>query len=725
MLARVALLWSLVALTLGVAGSSAAATPFEVFLDVETEQDLYDALSAQQIDGATFERLRDLLARGVDLEVATRQELYELPNLGYGEVDSILAYRGAHPVGDGRALVAAGVLEEQSFLAIAPFLLARGSAAGAGGLGGWAQASARAQPGDRGAVPLGLRLRAFGFGSWSAGAAVALTRLRLDEVRYDPNLQALTAAAPSARLALPKLYVRREDGETALLLGSYRAGFGQRLVFDDTGAEAPAGFTFDDQLVMSGGVTKACKLSAEDGASPCGEREGYTTPDLRWREGLFGAAGSLKRVPLGAQTLALHAWASYTRRAAYQYELVDRARCPDPRGEVGDECAALEVRLPAGDPAGPARHAYQTLPSVVAETLVGAHASYGAGNRDLIGITAYLARTEGAVAGVELGARPSSRLPIGQRFGAVGVLGSVSRGGLQLSAEAARSFDDLPSKRGLSEGGGFGAVARLDWSTARAAVAPPSPAPAVSAPGASALELVARYYAPTFVNPYARPVAAPDEVEGQRARDEAGLRARASWTRPGWALRAALDGWSRASRVAPKLTSELRIEAVATPRWRLGAAASFDVTCDPAADPEGGSAGDGDGGSDGGSDGYGRLGCGAFSSRLRAALQATPTWHLAAQAQHDLRERQARWTFWLLTRRRSLSGGHLRAQLRYRHEDSARSAGCAGELRFSLGAASHLSLSLDAQLSLAQPSSSTSGPPNPVLSLGATYDVAL
>lgn len=444
----------------------ARATPYDSFLDVETEQDLYDALSVHQIDGETFERLRDLLARGVDLDVASRQELYELPNLSTADVDAILAYRGAHPLGDGRALVTAGVLDELDYQAIAPFLLVKGGGAsfGLGDVSGWAQAQLRAAPQDRGAPPLGLRLRAFGLGRWSAGVALAVTRLRLDEVHYDPGRQALVAEAPAPRLALPKLYLRREDGRSALLLGSYRAGFGQRLVFDDTGAEQPAGFVFDDQLLMSGGLTKACKLAASEGRSPCGAEPRYTTPDLRWRDGLFGAALSLKQLALGEHRVALHAWASYAERSVYQYELVDRARCADPRRDEDAACQAPSVVQPDDG----ARHAYQTLPSLFGELLAGVHASYGAGRRDHLGVTGYLARTHDLIAGIELGAQETARLPIGQRFGAVGAEAALGLGNFDLSAELARSFDQLPRAPGLSNGGGFGAVVRLAWTSVRA-----------------------------------------------------------------------------------------------------------------------------------------------------------------------------------------------------------------------------------------------------------------
>jgi hypothetical protein len=58
------------------------------------------------------------------------------------------------------------------------------------------------------------------------------------------------------------------------------------------------------------------------------------------------------------------------------------------------------------------------------------------------------------------------------------------------------------------------------------------------------LEITARLYDVRFVNPYARPVSSPDEVDGQRARDEAGLRIKyTDRTLGDFAVRAWADFW--------------------------------------------------------------------------------------------------------------------------------------------------------------------------------------
>jgi hypothetical protein len=776
-------------LTAATVAQVALADPYEAFIDVETEQDLYDALSVRQISSDTFERLLDLLARGVDLDLATREELYELPNLTYAEVDAILAHRSAHPgrrLGDGRALVAAGVLEEPRYHAIAPFLAARASQPGWSGVAAELHVVARASLEEDGPPPLGLRLRAAGLGGYTAGVAVALTRQRLGEVRYDPDRRSLRAAAPSPGLAVPKAYLRWERESAAVLLGSYRAGFGQRLVFDNTGAEQPAGFAIDDQLVAGGGVTRACKLArgelpeareeAAEEAAPCaGEETTRVAPDVRWREGLLGAALAARRLAAGAGWLALHAWASYAERSVYQYELVDRARCADPRRDLDPACAAPRVILAseAAPLEAAAAHAYQTLPAMFVEALAGGNATYWLDRRSRLGATAYAARTEDLLGGVALGTQEGARWPGGQRFGAVGAEAALGGGGVDVAAELARSFDELPPQAGVTRGGGLGAVLRLALSRHREEPLTPGPA-AVPGAGAgagtlvatgSSLEVTARYYQATFVNPYARPVAAPDELEGQRARDEAGLRVRASATWPRLAVRAAADGWLAPSTGTPRLSSELRVEQQPRPWLRWGAALAYDdkdlahagrdecyegsrVTSAP---PGGGAAGeaqDGDEPMPSPTSGEGASSCRGMKLSSRGRLTAGLVGlELTAQAQHELlddgggaaaagpddgpgagsggggaagprRARQHRLTLWLVGRWRSPTGARVRVQLRHRDEavgqGGARLYTGALDLRWPLGAAGQLSLRLDGQLAAAS-----------FLTFSAAYDVAL
>src|SRR5262245_264258 len=60
---------------------SAAATPYETFIDIADQADLDDLLAAGDITSDTYNELLDLLELGVDLSAADRAQLYALPNL--------------------------------------------------------------------------------------------------------------------------------------------------------------------------------------------------------------------------------------------------------------------------------------------------------------------------------------------------------------------------------------------------------------------------------------------------------------------------------------------------------------------------------------------------------------------------------------------------------------------------------------------------------------------
>src|SRR5262249_27985837 len=106
---------------------AAHAIPYETFIDVDSESDLQDLLSMQEITQDTFDELVDLLSAGVDLNTADRAELYTLPNLTYDDVDKIIAYRdkmGGY-VKDPAELVTAGALTSEKLLSISAFLIVR------------------------------------------------------------------------------------------------------------------------------------------------------------------------------------------------------------------------------------------------------------------------------------------------------------------------------------------------------------------------------------------------------------------------------------------------------------------------------------------------------------------------------------------------------------------------------------------------------------------------
>jgi hypothetical protein len=544
-------------LALALGARSAYAIPYETFIDVDDQGDLEDLLSSSDITQDTFDELLDRLGRGVDINLADRNELYALPNLTYDDVDAIIAFRKLQKnhINDPADLVAAGALSEEKLLAISAFIIIRDRPDKPYAARGivrmvtrttyhdWNLLQNPANDGPFLIPPFGLRARVMAMRNLTAGFAATNTRLEIGDPVYDPNRGALIADARSNQIHVPKAYVKWENNEFAGIAGSYRIGFGQRLVFDNSRHYSPNGIGIDDELFYSADLTTICKESAgELLSSPCLGQFGdeYVTPDFAWRDGLFGAAVGAKHLELSTGWLQLYGWASLHRRSIYQYELVDHGpdgtKCPDPHDDGNPDCAAPIVYVrPEGDLLDPTpRHSFATLPNVLGEQLFGANIGYFADRRNSVGLTFYTADEKNLVDGVDLDFQEWSRIPYGGRFGALGANFSFGSGWLDLFGEAALSFDhiqiDDPAATPARGGGGAAGLLR-----------------ATATRKHEELEVVARYYDTDYVNPFARPISEPDEFEGQRARDEAGLRTRYIRTGKDWTLRALFDVWTNPS----------------------------------------------------------------------------------------------------------------------------------------------------------------------------------
>ena len=77
------------------------------------------------------------------------------------------------------------------------------------------------------------------------GFAGTLTRQRVGDVTWDPNREALSAEAARPRVFVPKFFAQWDTDQYSILAGTYRAGFGQRLTFDNTRNPTPNGLYRD------------------------------------------------------------------------------------------------------------------------------------------------------------------------------------------------------------------------------------------------------------------------------------------------------------------------------------------------------------------------------------------------------------------------------------------------------------------------------------------------
>ncbi|HEU0035657.1 MAG TPA: hypothetical protein VFQ53_33830 [Kofleriaceae bacterium] len=562
-----------------VLAGTASATPYETFVDVSDQQDLEDLLAAGDITQDTFDELIELLESGVDLDTADRAQLYALPNLTYQDVDAIIAYREKQNgvIADPAGLVAAGALSEDKLLAISAFLIVT-EARDRYALKGWIRAMTRYTPGDDLVPPFALRGRFTALKHVQAGFAAAFTRLDIGAPQYDPNRNALIADPRGYHVEVPKVFLKYEDDEATVIGGSFRAGFAQRLTFDNSKRYTPNGLYFDDDLFFSTELVRACRESAGELAeSPCTGPAGdkYVTPDWSWRDGLFGVGAGFKRLEVGgAGWLQGYVWASASKRSIYQYELVDRSqvcvngvckpKCEDPSADNDPNCAAPTVFVrPDGNLLDQtSRFSFVTLPDVFQERLAGANVSYFADRRNSVGLTAYGAVEENLVDGITLDTQEWSRLPTGRKFGAAGANFSFGRDWLDVFGEASWSYDEMPDVEGPARGGGGGAAILRVTATKKH----------------QELEGSLRYFGIDYANPYARPISQPDELNGQRARDEAGFRLRYYGSDKLYSLRAQIDLWeppsardaSELGRPQRKIDTYVRGDVKTTSKLTLG-----------------------------------------------------------------------------------------------------------------------------------------------------------
>lgn len=501
-------------------GTPAHAIEYDAPLNVNDEQDLFDLEAEGVIDESDRETLVELIQTGVDLNTASRADLYALPGLSYAEVDAILEYRKlAGHIEDPGVLVQAGALTSEDLQEIAPFLLVvdRGQPLP---VAGYAKFQTRVMNQDPVPPPLMLRTRLKLPLDFSAGFALLTNRFRLGQVTYDPLGARLQARSPAYGLTVPKAYVQWKATSRQVTLGTFDVGFGERLTLDTTTRRTPDGFYADYTVDSDFEPQQVCVGTAGGEACTVDNPNALRgTPDYDSDQSFRGLAGSIEDLELGKDaTLSFHAFGSYQSRSIYQYQLFDKLACTDPREDI-DDCTAPPLFITGTEE----RFRYATLPDVWDEIAGGGNATVSLGYATRFGVTGYGAAPQWRIQGASIDFQEWARYPWNGPFGAVGAFGSTKVGAFNLFAEGARSFDQLPGG-----GGGFGAIQRTVWSQKK-----------------HEAELSLRYFDRYFVNPYGGAFAAADKYEGQRARNEAGARLRYfNGMTKDWRFRASADVWT-------------------------------------------------------------------------------------------------------------------------------------------------------------------------------------
>lgn len=498
------------ALIAGLVAGSARAAIYENTITAETEEDLFEMQQRGDISEETADTLIELMSEGVDLNSASREQIYDLPGLSYAEVDAIIEYRtGKGRIDDPTELVGAGALTAEQLLQIIPFIRLD-AARPVLPVSGKIHAQTRFTTTDNVAPPALLSARVKGPYNLQAGFMAFTTRRRAAPPVYDAVTDSLLSKGFFYSPQLPRFFVEWKPGHARLVAGTFTIGFGERLTLDNTRRVTPRGIYLIDDYRRPLDLSRTCKVSSDGiaadpatGCDPTTDKNLYISPDYSWREVFRGVAGSIEDLKLGDEaSMSLYGFVSYQQRSIYQYQLWDRRYCEDPNDDTNDLCKAPPVYLEDRS----SRLVYSTLNAAFDELAGGGHVTFKPSHRFTFGVTGFGALPIFSQSPMLLDFQEYSRYPTGGAFGALGLDGQASFKGFNFFIEATHNFDNRPSTRGA---GGWGVEQRTTYDLK-----------------GQEFELSLRLYDPGFGTAYSRPIAGPDQELGQRARNEGGARFR-------------------------------------------------------------------------------------------------------------------------------------------------------------------------------------------------------
>ncbi len=301
-------------------------------------------------------------------------------------------------------------------------------------------------------------------------------------------------------LELNKAYLFLHRGDWDIIAGNYGAGFGERLVFDETRRLNPDGLYIDDEI---NGTTE------------------FSTPQR-----LFGVGVTYRGIELGPTAVEVTGFLSREAMDVFQYNLV-----LEPREGTDDESTVVHL--------GELKLMQQTIPGAYTEQLAGGHVTARLDERNYVGVTGYYSQVFLPYTDVPFhlsyGA-PSDR----NRFGAVGLDFGAELWQVQLNGEGALMDNGagavyLQSILDLEQGEVLGSF---------------------------------RAYGQEFDNPHSRGFADADVYERERDRDETGFYLRGLYRITPWLrVRGSVNRWYRPSQDVNRLALTGRLSVLPSRTW--------------------------------------------------------------------------------------------------------------------------------------------------------------
>ena len=476
------------------------AAPYPVAIDIKDETDIEQLYRDGEIDEEARDRLVVLYYTKIDLNLATRDELYELPAMTYTLADKVLELRKKrgrfNRVGD---LAGVKGMTPAIYDQVKPFVTVKSVADAARGYDAEIRTGAiyRTNNFDP-AFYLRGKVRFAGHGGVglliAARPMIGLVKDASEVTYYNSSKSKvmtgdlMTAGATAVRFDPASLYVFWNGPRFSAIAGSYRIGYGLGVTMDTSKRRQPFGWYANIDF-------------SED------EDSGKFKP----YDGFVGAAVRYKQLDMGPGWLDVSAFGSFWLRDIYISDL----RSTRESGEhlvVDDELAfdpwyeeTIQKSL---------YFEFPTLPYIMREIMGGGNVTYWFNRRSRVGVTGYGANWKMTAEAPDFGPSVSSRYPFDrQTWGAVGVNTAFGFGRFDFAGEL--TFTDQ----------GDPGMLLMAWL---------SPAPDLT------IIPSFRYYSLGFDNPYNRGEANGDEYLGNRARDELGGRLRINY-RPFKMLRLRVD----------------------------------------------------------------------------------------------------------------------------------------------------------------------------------------
>ncbi|MCB9794087.1 MAG: helix-hairpin-helix domain-containing protein [Alphaproteobacteria bacterium] len=477
-------------LALALLSAPAYARVYPTPIEIDSEDDLALLYQDGLINEDEFNTLVELYNNPVNINEASRNQLFDLPGVTMELATEVVQSRKDQPfayVGDlmrvpGFTPEILAQVEAFAYAEVEPSALeqahgvARLRSVVAFDLGDVRPGEIREITGRNVAYPATyLNARARYGKTWEAGA-LGLVQEGIGQISYNPESRDFSAGWGSQTFQPGKGFVKYKGSSVEAIVGSYGAGFGVGLTFDRTNRTHPEGFYAD---LSVGGL------------------DHYRLPKQ-----LFGGAVRLAAFSDGTSALVLTGFASSQRYDLYMYDMAIAG------GEDYDPLFVSELPSPRVFVAGQ-KTSYLTLPNAYRDSVAGLDVAYNAGPRAVVGVTGYAGKVDRTtIEGVD---DPNAWVfrggyPTEDVYGAAGVHGSVGVGPVDILGEGSVTFT-----------GGSAFLVK-----------------AVATPGRGEIEASLRRYGTDFDNPHARGISAADQYEGYRDRDEQGARVRTQYDLLPW-----------------------------------------------------------------------------------------------------------------------------------------------------------------------------------------------